>query len=165
MTGAATGGHMHVDCCRKPAIPGPALHSVSTNAMLACCSVCCSAEERNTNRGREGVVPGSSDRCRKEDAVCDFCFFFLFFLLFLFGFVLGGRSQSGQYETRRAECLGAIQLISGGLGSDTGGLSSRNTTRSGGRAVVEYECTALLDSVAEDVGNCNVMAAKGSAAV
>lgn len=94
-----------------------------------------------------------------------FCFFFLFFLLFLFGFVLKGRSQSGQYETRRAECLGAIQLISGGLGSDTGGLSSRNTTRSGGRAVVEYECTALLDSVAEDVGNCNVMAAKGSAAV
>lgn len=29
-----------------------------------------------------------------------------------------------------------------GLGSDTGGLWSRNTTRSGGRAVVEYECTA-----------------------
>lgn len=64
-----------------------------------------------------------------------FLFFsLLFFLLFLFGCVLGRRSQSGQYETRGAECLGAIQLISEGLGSDTGGLSSRNTTRSGGRA-------------------------------
>lgn len=29
-----------------------------------------------------------------------------------------------------------------GLGSDTVGLSSRNTTRSGGRATVEYECRA-----------------------
>lgn len=37
------------------------------------------------------------------------------------------------------------------------------------RAVVEYECTAYLGSwtlhfAAEDAGNCNVMAAKGSAA-
>lgn len=92
----------------------------------------------------------------------------LFFLSFFFGCLvsfLGDAPSRGQYETGQAECLGAIQLIREGLGSDAVGLSSRNTTRSGGRAVVEYECTALLDSAAEDAGNCNVMAAKGSAAL
>lgn len=68
---------------------------------------------------------------------------FLLLDVLLFGFALWSGGQSGQYETGLAECLGIIQLIRReGLGSDTGGLWSRNTTRSGGRAVVEYECTA-----------------------